>query len=50
MSRPDWFDRPELDIYGRLVEEEEEEGDEADTIDFLEVEEGDLMGDGGEIY
>jgi len=48
MSRPDWFERPELDIYGRLVEEEE--GDEPDTIDFLEVEEGDLLGDGGDIY
>lgn len=48
MSRPDWFERPALDMYGRLVEEQED--DEPDTIDFLEVEEGDLMGDGGEIY
>ena len=46
MSRPDWFERPELDIYGRLVEEEE---DEPDTIDFLEVEEGDLLQDRGDI-
>lgn len=53
MSRPDWFDHPKLDMYGRVVQEYEtianQEGREEDVIDILEPE-IDLIDSGGSIY
>lgn len=44
MSRPDWFEHPKLDMYGRVVEADEimyVDPEEDDVSDFLEAE-GDL--------
>jgi len=49
MSRPDWFEHPNLDLYGRIIEEQEDTEGE-DPIEFLDEEEGDLLEDGGELF
>jgi len=53
MSRPDWFEHPRLDDYGRVTDDTEDityqDPDQEDVIDILD-EGGDLMEDGGSIY
>ena len=39
MSRPDWFERPELDMYGRVIEED----DEDDGGEYFESGEAELV-------
>ena len=53
MSRPDYFEHPRLDDYGRVVSDTEDityqDPEQDDVIDILD-EGGDLMEDGGDIY
>ena len=53
MSRPDYFEHPRLDDYGRVISDTEDityqDPEQDDIIDFLD-EGGDLMEDGGGIY
>jgi phage terminase large subunit len=53
MSRPDWFEHPLVDMYGRVLDDTEDitfhEPDEDDVSDILEDSE-DLLGESGDIY
>jgi PBSX family phage terminase large subunit len=53
MSRPDYFEHPRLDIYGRVVDDTQDltykDPEEDDIIDFVE-DGGDLIEDMGDIY
>jgi hypothetical protein len=53
MSRPDWFEHPQLDNWGRVVNDPNDitynDPEEDDIIDMLDSG-GDLMEDGGSIY
>lgn len=53
MSRPDYFEHPQLDSYGRVIDDSEDityqDPDQEDVIDILD-EGGDLMEDGGSVY
>lgn len=53
MSRPDWFEHPKMDMYGRVVDDREDitfqDKEDDDIIDFI-GEGGDLIEDGEDIY
>lgn len=53
MSRPDYFEHPRLDPYGRVVSDTQDityqDPEEDDIIDIFD-QGGDLMDDGGSIY
>jgi hypothetical protein len=53
MSRPDYFEHPQLDSYGRVIDDSEDityqDPDQEDVIDIMD-EGGDLMEDGGSVY
>lgn len=52
MSRPDWFEHPKTDIYGRVIDDADDitfRDTEEDISDILEDSE-DILQEGGSVY
>lgn len=52
MARPDWFTKPSVDLYGRVIDDMEDltAGNSEDSIMDIFEDTGDLIEDGGSIY